>query len=338
MDILHPLAKLHWEQCACGTPRARSTDVRIFPQVAFLHGKLYIGAGVNEHILDKIYVTSNNFTSWALLDAPSNIDCFGLSTYHSQLVLVGGRDASTHQIMNKLWVSDDGTTWQSTLPPMPTKRYLSFVMSAGIPECLIVTSGMGDIHFFVDVVEVLVEKQWFSVEPLPIIPESMYSTFQSLHNGKIYYFVEKGFFGESSVVSCKLETLLGACTQSSVGAKSMWEQTKLSSQKFCPISFGEELVAYERRSWPCHKIYAFSASTQSWVYVEDMPARFSTMASVVVSTGELVVIGWYLTPTLAGRAELYKGLLKSECMHNKVHCKFMWVQKVSCHHSEQIQI
>ena len=41
---------------------------------------------------------------------------YGISTYRSQLVLVGGLDQTTEQPTNKLWVSDDGNKWEPSLP------------------------------------------------------------------------------------------------------------------------------------------------------------------------------------------------------------------------------
>ena len=46
-----------------------------------------------------------------------------LTTYHNKLLLVGGREASTGQTTNQLWVFEEGEqTWNQPLPPMPTRR------------------------------------------------------------------------------------------------------------------------------------------------------------------------------------------------------------------------
>ena len=68
---------------------------------------------------------------------------FGLTTYQSKPVLVGGT-TSRFSAFNELWtLSDDRTEWVHTdaLPPMPTARWSPSVVNAGTPECLIIAGG-----------------------------------------------------------------------------------------------------------------------------------------------------------------------------------------------------
>ena len=85
---------------------------------------------------------------------------YGISTYRSQLVLVGGLDPTTQQATNKVWVSDDGSKWESSLPPLPTARKDPLVVNTGSPEYLIVI-GAEERN-----VDVLMGEQWMSAQPL----------------------------------------------------------------------------------------------------------------------------------------------------------------------------
>jgi hypothetical protein len=82
-----------------------------------------------------LWESNNDFSHWNRLSPlPS-----GLSTYHSQLVLVGGQLNGCPT--NKVWVSDDGYSWNTSLPSMPTAREFPIVVNTGTPEYLLVAGG-----------------------------------------------------------------------------------------------------------------------------------------------------------------------------------------------------
>ena len=114
-DILHPLATIQWETCwelegTCDFTGTRTVvlDDKLYLRVSyFKYG--FMGAGM-------VLEFSADLAAWKVLPLPPAI-CFGLSTYHSQLVLVGGKLNGTTS--NKLWVYDNDA-WHCSLPPMPT--------------------------------------------------------------------------------------------------------------------------------------------------------------------------------------------------------------------------
>ena len=62
-----------------------------------------------------------------------------LTTYQSQLVLVGG--VINGVMSNKVWASADGHNWHQSLPPMSRcRRWPTKAVSSASPECLIVVS------------------------------------------------------------------------------------------------------------------------------------------------------------------------------------------------------
>ena len=112
-DILHPLATIQWE--TCWKLEGKHCD---FITIV-LDDKLYLGVTCYEDGYRMVLEFSANLAAWKVLPLPPVSD-FVLSTYHSQLVLVGGKLNGTTP-SNKLWVYDNDA-WHCSLPPMPTGR------------------------------------------------------------------------------------------------------------------------------------------------------------------------------------------------------------------------
>ena len=88
------------------------------------------------------------------------------TTYHSQLVLVGGRDSNTREATNQLWVLDEQYHWTQPLPPMTTKCYKASAISVG--DHLIVAGGQDGNHACpLDEVEMYDGHQWRKVQSPP---------------------------------------------------------------------------------------------------------------------------------------------------------------------------
>ncbi len=86
----------------------------------------------------KLFKSSADLNTWTHVPTPT--EYFGLTTYHSQPVLVGGKIG--RDPTNKLWTSPNGgLDWVESLPPMPTSRWSPSVVNTGTPECLIVAGG-----------------------------------------------------------------------------------------------------------------------------------------------------------------------------------------------------
>ena len=109
-DILHPLATIQWE--TCWELEGIFCDY-ISTSTVVLDDKLYFGVTFGGKDGEIVLEFSADLAAWKVPPASD----FGLSTYHSQLVLVGGELNGTTS--NKLWVYDNDT-WHCSLPPMPT--------------------------------------------------------------------------------------------------------------------------------------------------------------------------------------------------------------------------
>ena len=92
----------------------------------WLKDKVYVGGGRwgsgNYRDEARLYVYSPATDTWTTLDTP--VHGFALTTFHSQLVLVGGSkyvgESMSGDITNKLWTLSEDGQWQETLLPMPT--------------------------------------------------------------------------------------------------------------------------------------------------------------------------------------------------------------------------
>ena len=162
--------------------------------------------------------SSSDLLSWRS-GHPTPSFCFALSTFESKLVIVGGEEKG--KATNKLWTSVDGIKWQSSLPPMPTKRLGPSVFSSNSPKCLIVGGGClrGAREFSfkeVDVIEVFVDKQWFKVPSLSMYPSGYTPIYHTtLHNGRVYYVPQSS----KAIYFCTVESLLASTKRGSKAAQ-----------------------------------------------------------------------------------------------------------------------
>ena len=275
-DILHPLATIQWETCW----ELEDIFCLYDNTSTVLVDKLYLGVTYDDkYAWPAVMVLefSADLAAWKMLPLPPVL-CFGLSTYHSQLVLVGGVLNGT--ISNKLWVYDNDA-WHCSLPPMLTGRYFPVVVNTGTPEYLVVAGGCYHFAFRTEVVEVLTEGQWVSWAPLysaPVIETG------ALHNGNLYFSCQG-----SSVVYCQLESLVKACVQ----PDGVSDTGKLWNSLPVPDVYNNimGMVAYSKFliCQTCSgDLYALSPDTESWVHVGRQDTRRSRL--MTLCTGELAAL------------------------------------------------
>ena len=116
VNLLHPLASLKWSEYS-------GIQVGVYnAQAVVLGDKVYIGrimhAGSSSKLLVFDFYTEDLS---GILDTPT--EDYTLTTYHHQLVLIGGMDPNTGRATNQLWVLDKQDNWNESLPPM-TIRWL----------------------------------------------------------------------------------------------------------------------------------------------------------------------------------------------------------------------
>ena len=271
-DILHPLATIQWETCwkLEGTCDFTGTSTVV------LDDKLYSGIGefkyYGSHGLGAGMVLkfSADLAAWKVLPLLPVSD-FGLSTYHSQLVLVGGQ---LHGVTtNKLWVYDNDA-WHCSLPPMPTCRYDPVVVNTGTPEYLVVAGGYQFWADPIEVVEVLMEGQWVSCAPLYFNPNH-----GCIHNGNLYF----------SGQYCQLESLVKACVQSDGVSDTgeLWNCLPYLDVIITGmVAYGKFFICLTSSG----DLHALSPDTESWVHVGRLDTRGRDDRLMTLCTGELAAL------------------------------------------------
>lgn len=263
-NILHPLATLQWEECP------RLPDCVDYACCVLWNNKVCIGGGyVGSAQPAQLFMSSTTLDSWEAYATPTEF--YALTTYHSDLVLVGGRENGT---TNNLWSSSTGRSWFRSLPPMPTKRCWCTAVNTRIPEYLIVAGGRGeDDSDELNVVEVLSENQWSVIQPLPKKCWRMESV---LHDGRVYFMGGEG--QGHDVYSYDTNFLSNSLT--------CCNRFRALQKYYYPASFGQQLIAMEFGS----SIRAHSFPTQSWVWIGDAPCVELGAPPIVLPTGQLLII------------------------------------------------
>ena len=252
-------------------------------QAVVLENKVYIGGG-SMHPSPPSRLLIYDFTedSWDILDTPTQ--WYSLTTYHSQLVLVGGKHPVTDEATNQLWVLDEQHHWNQPLPSMTTERYKVSAVSVG--DHLIVAGGQGGSHVCpLDEVEMYDGHRWRKAQSLPRPCTWMKST---LHEGNWY--LAGGNGQGSGVYQTSLESLIA--TSEGDRPTSVWKKLPDAPLELSATAvLRDQLVTVGGGKPIGSAIHAYSPSTNSWVHVEDLPVACHSTCSIVLPTGELLVVG-----------------------------------------------
>ena len=206
---------------------------------------------------------------------------FALTHYRSQLVIVGGIERWSGHCTNKLWVSANGTHWEPFLPPMRIGRSHASAVNISPQEYLVVVGGVSD-HKWVNTVEVLINKEWFTVQPFlghPNYPRA------HLYNGNLIVTEMQGTsYSSWRGGFCRIDSLLAPCFQSkkALSPRNVWKEFPLASTP-CILSMGQQLVAV------CGSDFGvLCPTTNHWLKI---PTRHYCMDATILPTGEMMVIG-----------------------------------------------
>ena len=272
-----------------------------YAQCVLLQDKIYLGGGSTPSLKSdpSLFISSTDLNLWSQVTTPTRF--YGLTTYHSQVVLVGGREPDTDMVTNKLWTLKGGKNWQLSLPPMPTSRYDLSALNTGSPECLVVSGGIASRGSYVNVVEILKDNEWSSVQPLPKACNVLQST---LHKGRLY--LMGGYRQSHSIFHCKLESLLNE--EEISYSSGLWSELQIHLKDSSPSSFANQLISTGGLS--SSKICAYSPHTLSWLHMGNVPIELSRTATIVLPTGELVVLGGWSASRRSNR--VFKASLKGD--------------------------
>ena len=277
------------------------------PQCVLLHDVLYVGGGdAPLEYMATIFMTKTTTEHFVWDVRPTPTNRYSLTTYHSQLVLVGGLDPYTEHASNGVWtLSTTGMNWQQSIPEMLTERSRPSAVNTGTPEYIVVAGGVGVGNSYLDIVEVFTGKEWCTVEPPP---KPCYYLKWTSHEGKFY------LCGDY-VYSCDSKTFLESCEQSD-GSKRpfpLWSNFQMPFELSSPTSFGQHLISIGGITESlicCPDIVAFFPLSQSWVSIGMLPTALYSAASIVLPTGELVVLGG--DTGVSHSARVFKATLRGE--------------------------
>ena len=263
-------------------------------QAVWLKDKVYVGGGMtsgNFRSAARLYIYAPATDEWTTLDTP--VCWFGLTTYHSQLVLVGGREYVGPNVLgeatNKLWTLSEDGQWQKTLPPMPAPCTFASAMSHG-DHLLVINADYPSqvcVHVYND-------HHWASAQHPP---QLLYSIKSTIFDGHLYLMGRMLHESQKTCVySTSLDSLLASCQPNETSEPSyLWKKlTDAPSEWCCPVVFGNRLVAVGGSSDTTlpSSFYAYSSLTQSWVHVGDaqsIPIYFPPCA-VLLPSNELMII------------------------------------------------
>ena len=229
-----------------------------------------------------------------------------LAIVNNLLTLVGGCD--NDHCLNKLFSlteKSSGRNWSQEFPPMPTKRYGTAVLCAGI--ALIVAGGVGEEGTALTAVEILnIEtSQWSTAAKLP---EPLVNSLVVVCDGQIYMLggEDREFEPNNSVHSCKLTTLLKSTNPKSTVVRlkdtlrrsnkpKVWSQvaalpTTYSSCAFlhgCLLAIGGKDSEHN----PTTAVHAYVPTTDSWEIISHMSTPRHSCFAMVLSDNQLLVVG-----------------------------------------------
>ena len=300
-----------WKQCA-NLPNGSSSG-----KTTVINGKVYYGGGdttVNKEHIVYCYVPSQD--KWTTLP-PLPVKYYGLGQVNSELVAIGGMNSG--RAVSEVYIYDSRSRkWRQTIPPMPTARNSPGVLS--LQSALVVAGGMPHTS----VVEIFKSdsSQWYRTDPLPTACRDI-----SLVAIANTCYTLGGFVYPSSLnqaLYASVDDLLGNAVSAnqtthsgSSDTQSVWK-TLPNTPTYAPTAavLAGNLLAIgglETSIEGAYKkeIYIYSPSTNSWVYINDLPAQRGKAVVAVLSSTEILVIGGYH----GGKVNtVYKGTLHQKLL------------------------
>lgn len=281
---------MDWKKCS-----PLPLGLRESTQCVLVKGQLCVGMEYT------VYLASLDLKSWKMMVTRTHD--FALACYDSEILTIGGLDsACAREITDKSWIIDlqNKKYVPSSIPPLLTKRHSASAINVESAKCLVVAGGADDKQV-IDSVEVLLNGRWTYIQRL-ITPG--FGLRAALHDDSIY------FVGNSlsSVYHCKVENILRACEDPESEQKNsstLWGKFNSFLHHRSPASFGKHFtVVGVEDSTSVTEIHVFSSTAQS-IHVADAPHGMKNQASIVLPTGELLVMGMDVN-------SIYQGLLKCE--------------------------
>ena len=290
-------AGIIWSQCA-ELPVKLSVG-----KTTVINGKVYCGGGASCSQVDRnVYCYDMSNDNWTTLP-PLPVRYFGLGQVSGKLRAVGGENSDGKQSNNLYTYNERSRKWKQTIPPMPTARYSTSVLS--LQSALLVAGGDPSFATYTNAVEMFKPdtSQWYSTDPLPTdccdisltcIDNTCYAIggfhYPSHLNQALYASVDDLLH---NAVPANQTTHIGSSDTQSAWKKLPNTPTYRPSAGVLAgnlLTIGGTDMS-EANSCAKKEVYMYSPSTNSWIYFSDLPEPRSHTAVAVLSSTEILVIG-----------------------------------------------
>ena len=293
---------ISWKQCANLPTRLNGGMATI------INNRVYCGGGATpggdgDYI---VYCYDPSRDKWTALP-PLPVRYFGLGQISGKLVAVGGKKKIDGEKTNQVYkMSYDvikrirrSQKWKQTIPSMPTARDSPGVLS--LQSALVVAGGNIPSYYYTCTATVEIFKpatsQWYRTNPLPTaccdiplvaIGNTCYALggYDRVDLNQALYASVDDLLGNA--VPANQTTHSG-----SSNTQSAWK-TLPNAPTYRPaaaVLTGNLLATGGFGKAAKKEVYMYSTSTNSWIYISDLPAPQSTIAAVVLSPTEVLVIG-----------------------------------------------
>ena len=325
MKLIYAIqAGITWKECA--ELPIRFIDIK----ATVIKGKVYYRVG-NSHGRDLyiVHCYDPSQDKWTTLP-PLPVRWFGLGQVKGNLVAVGGRKKSDKLVSvrvtmrskddttNDVYVYDESSReWKKTIPPMPTARYFPSVLS--LQSALVVAGG--NTPSYTAVVEIFKpdasDSQWYRTDPLPsgcrdVSLVAIGNSCYALGGYKTPSSLSQALCASADELLHNAVPANQTTRSDSCDTRSAWK-TLPNTSTYRPAAavLAGNLLAIggeesSRGGADMKEVYTYSPSTNSWIYISDLPAPRSIITVAVLSSTEILVIGGWNS----GRANtVYKGTL-----------------------------
>ena len=210
----------------------------------------------------------------------------GMTTVSSQLVMVGGRDVSTHKTTKRVAVySPSQRSWKQPYRPLKTPRYLPAVST--YHQRLVVAGGCDASHTdlaTVDILDISVRHcQWLSATGLPV---SCYLMSAAITDGTLYLL--GGTLGKKV-----LSVSLSAFTQTEEPSAQWCTLHDAPLEHSTAIAVHGSLLAVggSHGGQRSSAIHVYDQEKNAWNKMGDLPTEREYCASCLLPSGEVLVAG-----------------------------------------------
>ena len=282
-----------------------------------INRKVYCGGGggAGNYSEYTVYCYDPSQGKWTALP-PLPVRYFSLGQVNSKLVAVGGQKSNGTIISGVYTYHEEPLKWKQTIPPMPIATSSPGVLS--LQSALVVAGGHIHKSSYTAAVEIFKPdtSQWYTTDYLPMACCQL----SLVAIGNTCYALG-GYNGSylNQALYASVDDLLGNAVPAnqtphsgSSATQSAWK-TWPDTPTYHPAVavLAGNLLTVGGGKIPnglsdMKQIYMYSPSTNSWIYICDLPAPRSIATVAVLSSTEILVIGGFCGTTVN---TVYKGIL-----------------------------